>query len=159
MSTAFKATNQVLDVIVGQLREQLDGMVDEVRLFDGLLSEAIAFHMAKAKTSKVFIFVGLPGDEPESQSGDGMRLRSDMAIDMYVVIRTQGKSRYSNDLYLLMDVSDAVVFTAFEHSNRNSQFTALIGAMKNPTRTRQNVGESSSVLSHQVRFTCVPQRT
>lgn len=159
MATAFKSTNQILDVIAGQLREQLDGLVDEVRLFDGMLYDAISYHMTQAKTSRVFLFVGLPGDEPESQSGDGLRLRSAMAIDIHVIIRTTGKSRYDSDLYKLMDVSDAVVFTAFEHSNRNAQFIDLIGSMKNPTRTRQNVAESSGVLAHQVRFTCIPQRT
>lgn len=158
MATAFKATNQVLDVIVGQLKEQLDDLVDEVIIFDGLLSDAIKFHIARRPVSKVFLFVGLPGDEPESTSGDGMRLRSAMDIDTYVVIRSKGKSRYEKDVYLLMDVSDAVVFLAFEPSNRSAQFNDLISTMTNIIRTRQNVGELSSVLSHQIRFTCIPRR-
>ena len=159
MATAFKATNQILDVIAGQLREQLDDDVDEVKVFDGLLSDAIAFHISKSPNSKVLLFVGLPGDEPESVAGDGMRLRSAMSIDIYVVVRTTGKSRYEGDVYRLMDVSDAVVFTAFEHSNRSSQFVALIASMTDIVRTRQNVAESSGVLAHQVRFTCIPMRT
>ena len=158
MATTFRATNQVLDVIAGQLREQLDDDVDEVRLFDGLLSDAIEFHMTKAKNSKVFLFVGLPGDEPESTSGDGMRLRSSIAIDIHVVIRSGGKTRYEDDIYTLMDVSDAVVFTAFEHSNRSSQFIEHISTMTDITRTRQNVAASTGVLAHQVRFTCIPMR-
>ena len=93
MATEFKATNQILDVIAGQLREQLDDLVDEVKVFDGLLSDAITFHAAQARNAKVFLFVGLPGDEPESTAGDGMRLRSSMAIDIYAVVRSQGKSR------------------------------------------------------------------
>ena len=159
MATFFRSTNQVLDVIAGQLSEQLDDLVDEVRIFDGLLEDAISFHIARAKTAKVFLFVGMPGDEPESTAGDGMRLRSAMAIDIYVVIRSQGKSRYDEDVYLLMDVSDAVVFTAFEHSNRSSQFVELISTMTDIVRTRQNAAETSTVLAHQISFTCIPMRT
>ena len=81
-----------------------------------------------------------------------------MAIDIYAVVRSQGKSPYEKDVYALMDISDAVVFTAFEPSNRSSQFVDTISTMTDIVRTRQNVAESSGVLAHQIRFTCIPRR-
>jgi len=158
MATAFKSTNQVLDVIVGQLREQLDDIIDEVFIFDGLLQDAIVWHMNTAKNAKTFLFVGMPGDEPEERAGTGLRLRSRISIDIYVVVRTSGKSRYEADLYRLFDASDAVVFTAFEHSNLNSDFVDHIASMESPVRTREDTAEADGVLSHSVRFDCIPRR-
>ena len=158
----FRATNNVLDAIRGQIEDQLGGeaeLVDEVFIFDGALSQAIVDHFGgKLGASKhAFVFVAQTAVLANQRAGDGSALYSDRTIDCYVVVRTTGKTRYTKDRERLYDISDAMWNTVFFHTERTDDFNELVAQMQPESITRQPSGQD--VIAHLIRFTCVPKRT
>ena len=132
-------------------------LFDEIRRFDGVLSEAVAYHMQKKASAKTWIFYGFATDAPDRTAGDGSRINTTLFLDFYIVMRSGGKTQYTSDIRDITDVSDKLIHDVFSpNSLWTDDMRANMASMANPIRTRQPI--DGGILSHLVRFEAKPQR-
>lgn len=149
----YYSTNEVLDAIAGQVRDQLSSYVDDVVIFDGTLEDAVRSHLSQpTKASlKTFLFMALSDDTAENVSGAGLPIRTSHAVDFYVIVRSDGRTKYTKDRERLYDVSDALMYSVFDCPNRTTDYTARVAANIFGFR-RRGAPADSSLMAHQVRF-------
>ena len=153
---AFKSTNIFFDAIEDHLRTQMNDQLDEVTRFDGLLSEAVAYHLSKNSQAKSWLFYGFGTDAPDRFSGGGSRIDSVFLMDFVIVLRTAGKSKYNQDIRDVTDISDAIIRVFDDHSKWTQPMMDNVRAMALPVRTRQRL--DAGVYAHLVRFEAKPAR-
>lgn len=149
---SYTASNDIFDAIAGQIDNQLGSEIDNVVIFDGTLDSAIEQHMNESGLGDITVFVGMPGTEPESLDASGLPLRESVAIDIYVIARSKGRSSYTTMRERLWDISDRIVHTAFICSNRASDFTDIIYGWRFVRRARIQSAEPG-LMAHRIEFT------
>jgi len=153
---SYTPTNDVFDAIAGQIDRFFGGEVDSVIIFDGELDQAIEQRMNESGMGAVTIFIGMPQSTPNKLDGCGLPLREDIGVDIYVVARASGRSRYTADRELLWDVTDRLVHSAFTCDERATDFTSAIHGWAFERRVR--MASSPDYLSSRVEFTAKPAR-
>lgn len=154
----YYATSEVMDAIAGQVRDQLSAYLDDVVIFDGSLEDAVRAHMAQPTKAglKTYLFMALSDDLPENVSGAGLPIRNSLAVDLYVIVRSDGRTKYTKDRERLYDVSDALMFSVFDCPNRTTDYTARVAANIFGFR-RRGAPADPSLMAHQVRFIFKPR--
>ena len=159
----YKPTNNVLDAERGQIEDSFsgDGVPDlgQVVLFDSSLNQAIADHLGDGVNAgmKSVIMVSFNDVIPENSAGDALSLRDGILLDMYVLVRSSGRTRYNDDRMLLNDLCDHLWRSAFHYTNTRDEYKDHVGAMRAVTVRRQDSGDG--ILARLIQFVCIPQRT
>ena len=153
---SYTATNDVFDAIVGQIKQELAHEVDNVLIFDGTLNDALTQHFNSSGLNKSVIFIGSPQEDPLRLDGCGLPLQSNVYADVYVVVRAQGKTRYTVDRERLWDLSDQLIHSTFTCTNRATDFSAVITNIEFARRIRMET--EGSLLAHKIEFIVRPKR-
>ncbi len=155
---AYYATSEVMEAIAGQIRDQLSNYVDDVIIFDGTLQQAVEDNFSQATQGRLntIIFIGLSDDISELLSGAGLPVRGSLIVDIYALVRSTGRSRYTKDRERLYDVSDALIYTVFDHNNATTDYRARVGAQTYEGR-RRGASSDPSLMAHQIRFNFRPR--
>ena len=153
---SYTSSNNVFSAISGQIDRFFGGEVDSVVIFDGNLSQAIEQRMNESGMGDVTIFIGMPQTTPERLDGCGLPLREDVEVDIYVIVRASGRSRYTAHRELLWDISDRLVHSTFTCSERADDFKDLIIGFTFSRRVRME--SNPDYLAHRVEFTAKPVR-
>jgi hypothetical protein len=149
------STNNVFEAVKGEIERRIDG-IDSCTIFDGTLQDALDQHFASRPSGSRFVFIGLADASNESNSGYGVPVRETLLVDIYVVVRASGATRYTSDREAFWDISDAIVHDLFEFSGRSSDAKSSFGGTNYLGRFRQPAG--SDVMSHLIRWGIIPQR-
>jgi hypothetical protein len=154
----YYSTNEVLEAVAGQIRDQVSNYADDVIVFDGSLEQAIRDHFGQTTKSalKTVVFLALSEDIPDSISGAGLPIRNGLATDIYVIVRSDGRARYTKDRQRLYDVSDALIYTVFDCANRTEDYTSRVAANNFVLRRRGNPTDDS-IMAHLIRFIFKPR--
>jgi hypothetical protein len=154
---SYTTLNNTMDAIKGQIENQLGSELDSVVIFDGDLPVAVEQHFNTSGVGKSMVFIGAPTSAPDRLNGCGLPLRQDHLIDIYVVVRADGRTRYTSDRERLFDLSDAIVFDVFECANRTTDFTETVHGVEYVRSTRiEQVG--AALLARRHEFNMTPAR-
>jgi hypothetical protein len=153
---AFTSTNDVFEALEAQLADQMD--VGSLIRYDGSPEAAFERHFEQPTSGvRSFIFYGLGDDVPDNLSGGGDALRQELVVDFYVAIRSTGRSDYRKAIARISDLSDTLMFTAFDNAKWVSQMKSRIAGKSFGFR-RSVPTNASDLFVHQVRFTITPRR-
>ena len=133
--------------------------VGGVFIFDGNITEALTAHVGQPVYARMssFIFFGLSDHIATATSGTGNPLRTEILIDVYVVVRASGASRYLTDRERLNDICDIVIQDTFcgDCTALGDNYRANINATSFDSRSRRDTGDA--VLSHLIRYRVSPK--
>ena len=132
--------------------------VDSVVIVDGAIERAVAdqfMQPMRATEVKAVIMLALTEDVPDNISGAGLPIRNGLLVDVYCVVRPDGKSRYTTSRERLYDISDALMYSVFDCPNRETDFSARV-AVANFISRRRAVTDGE-LLAHLVRFNFKPR--
>lgn len=148
----YYATSEIMEAIAGQVRDQIGTYLDDVILFDGSLEQAINDHFSQPTKAglKTILFIALSEDVADTLSGSGTPIRLGHLVDFFVVVRTDGKSRYTKDRERLYGVSDALMFTVFDCPNRAPEYIERVAAHR--FQFRRRAAADGDLMAHLVRF-------
>jgi len=153
----YYATSNVMEAIAGQIRDQLGGYVDDIVIFDGSVEQAVSDHFEQPSKSRLkgVIMLTLSEDVPDSLSGAGLPIRNGLMVDILVLVRSDGKSRYTKDRERLYGLSDALMYTTFDCPNRRQEYTDRVAA--NNFQFRRRAAAGGDLMAHLVRFIFKPR--
>jgi hypothetical protein len=152
----YTSSNDVFDAVGGQIDRFFGGEVDSVVIFDGELWQAIEQRANESGIGDVTIFIGMPQTTPERLDGCGLPLREDVEVDIYVIVRASGRSRYTASRELLWDITDQMVHSVFTCTERSTDFKSVIMGWAFNRRIRMDA--NPDYLAHKVEFTAKPVR-
>jgi|DEB0MinimDraft_6_1074348.scaffolds.fasta_scaffold130890_2 hypothetical protein len=148
----YTSSNHIFEAIAGQIDSQLSDKVGGVVIFDGDLTQAIEQHLNESGLGDTTIFVGMPESTAETLDGCGLPMREMLAVDVYVVVRAKGRSRYGIDRERLWDITDSVVNDVFSCDNRTTLFRERVYGLQFVRRARMQ-GQTPELLATRVEFT------
>lgn len=149
---SYTSSNDIFEAFAGQLDSQLGDTVDGVVIFDGDLTQAVEQHLNESGLGDTTIFVGMPETTAENLDGCGLPMRETTAVDVYIIVRAKGRSRYGVDRERLWDISDKVVHEVFTCSARTPLFRDRIYGLKFVRRSRLQA-QTPDLLATRVEFT------
>lgn len=158
----YITTSEVLAAVKLRVVRDLDALVDDVIVFDGSLARAIEDHFGQTTRVglKRVVFIGLSDDVPNAISGAGLPNRLAYIVDIYAIVRSDGRARYTTDLDRLYRISDRLVFETFDVGHEDTEFRAVIASntFRYRRRSTQDIG---GLMANVVRyeFTAMPVRT
>jgi hypothetical protein len=149
---SYTSSNDIFEVFAGQIDQHLRGSIDGVIIFDGDLSQAIEQRLNESGLGDTTVFVGLPESTAERLDGCGLPLRETIAVDVYIVVRAKGRSRYGADRERLWDITDKIVHDVFTCDNRTPEFKEKVYGLKFQRRARMQAA-TPELLANRVEFT------
>lgn len=150
------STNDVFDALVGQLQQEVGDRVDDIIIFDGPLSVALAEHFAAAKGGSRFLFLTLADAITDASSGYGLPVREGLLVDIYGAFRVVGRGRYEETRGDLWDLSDIIVHEAFLFDRRTPDMKSSVMGTQFVTRARALA--DGDVIAQLMRFNITPGR-
>lgn len=146
----YVSTNEVFEAIKGQIEQEVGDSLDDVVIYEGTLSEAIAESAATHRRGDRFVFITMTDTLPGATSGYGLPVRGEILVDIYLIHRVTGRGKYGKIREDFMDTSDALVYDVFLNDRRHSEFKNAVHGTRFILRSRQPA--SGDAMSHLIRF-------
>lgn len=155
------STNSVLEAVKGQVEKVASDYIESVFIFDGPLQTAINSHLGQPTTQgmNTFAFIAFSDELPLDISASGAPLTTGLYIDINVVVRATGRTRYVQDLQRLYDAVDCVAQDVFclGCDNLHPDYKSVI--VRTQFERRQRLTTEGDIFAHVVRIMVKPKDT